>query len=248
MDGDLWKEASKFIPEKTKSGWVSPHLLFRGIAGRSSAQLHFQEHMADQPTEGILSDNLIECVSYTQNLINELNQAIRNELLSVRQKYNNLCKHQYDLRAEIIAEIPDFWPTVLINHRVIRKIVTKDDKKVLAFLQAVEVQEFENPTSGYKINFYFHDNEWFTNHCITREYHFREKGKSVVYVPIIRWNKGMCLFDNGKDVSEDGFSNRSGFFSWLQFERKAVRDTIGNYIKEELWPNPLKYYLNPGPK
>ncbi|VUZ45097.1 unnamed protein product [Hymenolepis diminuta] len=102
--------------------------------------------------------------------------------------------------------------------------------------------------SGYEINFYFHKNEWFTNHCITREYHFREKGRSVVCVTIIEWNKGMCLFDNGKDVSEDGFSNRSGFFSWLQFERKAVGDTIGNYIKEELWPNPLKYYLNTEPK
>nr|CUU97854.1 hypothetical transcript [Hymenolepis microstoma] len=206
--------------------------------------------MADQYSEDTSSDNLIiDRVNCTQRIIRELDQEARSEIRKVKKMYASLTKRQYNIRTEIIAEIPNFWQVVFINHSVIRKIVTKDDKEVLAFLQAVEVEEFENSSSGYRINFYFLENRWFTNHCLTREYLFKEKGKSVVNVPTMRWNNGMCLFDNGRDVNEEGFSNRSGFFSWLQFEREAVGDIIGVYIKEELWPNPFRYYFTsePGP-
>lgn len=61
----------------------------------------------------------------------------------------------------------------------------------------------------------------------------------------------MSLFespDNGKKQSEDDeLQSRSGFFSWFEFERSAVGDVIGDYIKDELWPNPLQYFLNPEP-
>ncbi|VDO04869.1 unnamed protein product [Rodentolepis nana] len=201
-------------------------------------------HLQASSPESLISDQL----SFIQNIIDGLSEEGRDEIRKVKKHYKDLIKDQYHFRTKIITEIPNFWQIVLINHSVIRKIITKEDKEVLAFLHAVEVEEYEDKiNSGYKINFYFLENRWFTNHCLTREYLFKESQNSIVNVPTMRWNKGMCLFDNGKDVDEEGYSNRSGFFSWLQFERKAVGDTIGVYIKEELWPNPFKYYFNSDP-
>lgn len=54
--------------------------------------------------------------------------------------------------------------------------------------------------------------------------------------------------DNGKDQDEEEeFPGRSGFFSWFEFERNAVGDVIGDYIKDELWPSPMQYYFNTEP-
>ncbi|VUZ45098.1 unnamed protein product [Hymenolepis diminuta] len=194
---------------------------------------------------------ILESVDAVQEAIDSLNKKASVEILKVEQKYNKLRKPHYERRAQLLAKVPIFWQTVFINHRHMRKLVTEDDQKVLTFLRAVEVQEFEDITSGYKINFFFDENEWFTNDCLTREYHVGEKGEPIVTSTKINWKPGMSLFespDNGKKQSEDDeLQSRSGFFSWFEFERSAVGDVIGDYIKDELWPNPLQYFLNPEP-
>ncbi|KAM7542543.1 hypothetical protein Aperf_G00000015254 [Anoplocephala perfoliata] len=192
---------------------------------------------------------VLESVDSVQEAIDSLNKKASVEILKVEQKYNKLRKPHYEHRAELLAKIPVFWKTAFINHRHMRKIVTEEDKKVLTFLKAVEVQEFDDITSGYKINFYFDENDWFTNDCITREYRVAESGDPIVTATKINWKPNMSLFDssdNGKEEDNE-YLNRSGFFSWFAFERNAVGDIIGDYVKDELWPNPLQYYLNPEP-
>lgn len=51
--------------------------------------------------------------------------------------------------------------------------------------------------------------------------------------------------DNGREGQKRDFPHQSSFFCWFAYDRNAVGDVIGDYIKDELWPNPLQYYLNP---
>lgn len=97
--------------------------------------------------------DILESVDSVQEAIDSLNKKASVEILKVEQKFNKLRKPHYDHRAELLAKIPNFWLTVFMNHVQLRKLITQDDEKILSFLKAVEVQEFDDITSGYKINF-----------------------------------------------------------------------------------------------
>lgn len=97
--------------------------------------------------------DILESVDSVQEAIDSLNKKASVEILKVEQKFNKLRKPHYEHRAELLAKIPNFWHTVFVNHAHLRKVITEEDQKVLAYLRAVEVQEFDDITSGYKINF-----------------------------------------------------------------------------------------------
>lgn len=51
--------------------------------------------------------------------------------------------------------------------------------------------------------------------------------------------------DNGKEGGKREYQPQSSFFCWFTDDCDAVGDVIGESIKDELWPNPLQFYLNP---
>lgn len=70
----------------------------------------------------------------------------------------------------------------------------------------------------------------------------------------IKWKTGKCLTENGKSVpSGDKNAARkrshkeaSLFFSWFNDHSDASSDDFGDVIKDDIWPNPLQYYLAQG--
>jgi len=200
----------------------------------------------DLPPE--IDHDILESVDSVQEAIDSLNKKASVEILKVEQKFNKLRKPHYEHRAELLAKIPNFWLTVFMNHLQLRKLISEEDEKALAFLKAVEVQEFDDITSGYKINFYFDENEYFKNECITKEYHVGEKGEPTATSTKIEWKPNMDLTeakDNGKDGQKRDYPHQSSFFCWFTDDCDAVGDVVGESIKDELWPNPLQFYLNP---
>ena len=73
--------------------------------------------------------------------------------MHVEQKYNKLRQPHYKKRSELISKIPNFWVTVFVNHPQLSTLLDEDDEEALHYLKRVEVQEFEDIKSGYKINF-----------------------------------------------------------------------------------------------
>ncbi|VDD76685.1 unnamed protein product [Mesocestoides corti] len=200
----------------------------------------------DLPLE--VDHDILESVDSVQEAIDSLNKKASVEILKVEQKFNKLRKPHYEHRAELLAKIPHFWLTVFKNHLQLRKLITEEDEKVLALLKAVEVQEFEDITSGYRINFYFEENDWFKNECITKEYHVGDKGEPTATSTKIEWKPDMDLTEikgNGKDDQKREYPQQSSFFCWFTDDCDAVGDVIGESIKDELWPNPLQFYLTP---
>lgn len=64
-------------------------------------------------------------------------------------------------------------------------ILDEEEEECLHALNKLEVEEFEDIKSGYRINFHFDENPYFENKVLTKEFHLNSAGKyfkiNVVY-------------------------------------------------------------------
>ena len=56
-------------------------------------------------------------------------------------------------RAELVNKVPSFWPTVLVSHGRLSELISEVDEEALQALSHIEVHEFDDIKSGYKIDF-----------------------------------------------------------------------------------------------
>merc|ERR1712142_1424035 len=178
----------------------------------------------------------IQNMDEIQNHLDQITEKASVEILVVEQKYNKLRKPHYQKRNEIIGTIPNFWATVFTNHPQVSSIVTEKDEEALAFLTELEVEEFEDIKSGYK------------------EFHITDETAEVEGTPSfsteIKWKPGKSLVPKadlkaGAKRSKDDITGAAAtFFSWFNETAEDGICEIGESLKDDIWPNPLQYFLN----
>ncbi|XP_066599209.1 protein SET isoform X2 [Prorops nasuta] len=188
----------------------------------------------------------LEEIDGCQNQIDGLNEKASDEILEVEKKYNKLRKPYFQKRNEIIKRIPNFWVTAFVNNKEIAEILEEDEEDALRYLNKLEVEEFEDIKSGYRINFHFEENPYFENKTLTKEFHL---GSSASQSTAIRWKDGGDLTKRSKSKTplkgrKRGLKHRS-FFDWFTDHGDPSSDDIAELIKDDMWPNPLQYYLAP---
>jgi len=65
-----------------------------------------------------------------------------------------------------------------INHPQVSGILDEEEEECLHALNKLEVEEFEDIKSGYRINFHFDENPYFENKVLTKEFHLNSAGRS----------------------------------------------------------------------
>jgi len=195
----------------------------------------------------------LEEIDANQNEIDALNEQASEEILKVEQKYNKLRKPFYEARNDIIKRVPKFWLTAFINHPQISGLIEEEDEDCLQYLSKLEVEEFEDIKSGYKINFYFDANPYFEDEVLTKEFHTESTGDPVSKSTKIRWKEGFDLAAKAaqraaaaaaKTGRKRPLENRT-FFSWFSDNGDPSTDDVAEVIKDDMWPNPLQYFLVP---
>jgi len=191
----------------------------------------------------------LEQIDACQNDIDALNETASEEILKVEQKYNKLRKPFYEKRNDIIKRIPNFWVTAFINHPQISGILEEEEEECLHFLAKLEVEEFEDIKSGYRIHFHFDENPYFENTTLTKEFCLGAvSGPSSNSTPI-NWKEGKDLLKLMQFKQQSTKRKRhleyKTFFDWFVDNNDPVNDEIAELLKDDLWPNPLQYYLVP---
>jgi len=190
----------------------------------------------------------IEQIDEIQNEIERLNEAASQEILTIEQKYNKLRQPYYAKRSEHIARIPNFWLTAFVNHPQVSALLGEEDEDVLQHLTKVEIQEFDDIKSGYKINFLFSENPYFDNSIITKEFRLNESGEPASKSTTINWKPGKDLTQRSS-AAQKGAKKRTheeqqdSLFCWFTDHSDAGADELGEVIKDDIFPNPLQYYL-----
>ncbi|XP_074872173.1 uncharacterized protein LOC142024251 isoform X3 [Carettochelys insculpta] len=102
-----------------------------------------------------------------------------------------------------------------------------------------EVEELTHSKSGCKIKFYFGGNPYFQNEVIVKEFQAASSGRLVSHATPIRWWRDQDPQAHSAKSPEMGRS----FFAWFADHSFPAGDHIAEIIREDLWPNPLQYYL-----
>uniref|UniRef100_A0A670KAK1 SET nuclear proto-onco n=1 Tax=Podarcis muralis TaxID=64176 RepID=A0A670KAK1_PODMU len=192
----------------------------------------------------------IEHIDEVQNEIDRLNEQASEEILKVEQKYNKLRQPFFQKRSELIAKIPNFWVTTFVNHPQVSALLGEEDEEALHYLTRVEVTEFEDIKSGYRIDFYFDENPYFENKMLSKEFHLNESGDPSSKSSEIKWKSGKDLTKRSSQSQNKASRKRQheepeSFFTWFTDHSDAGADELGEVIKDDIWPNPLQYYLVP---
>ncbi|XP_020274296.1 NAP1-related protein 2-like isoform X3 [Asparagus officinalis] len=193
----------------------------------------------------------IEKLQEIQDELEKVNEEASDKVLEVEQKYNEIRRPVYKRRNEIIQSIPDFWLTAFLSHPALGDLLTEEDQKIFKHLISLDVEDSKDVKSGYTITFNFSANPYFEETKLEKTYIFDDEGTPNITGTKITWKEDIKSIPNG--VEHEKGSKRplteESFFSWFgEMHDKSflegVFDEVGELIKEDLWPNPLRYFNN----
>uniref|UniRef100_A0A2K5F711 SET nuclear proto-oncogene n=1 Tax=Aotus nancymaae TaxID=37293 RepID=A0A2K5F711_AOTNA len=188
--------------------------------------------------------------TYIENEQQEAIEHTDEEILKVEQKYDKLCQPFFQKRSELIAKVPNFGVATFVNHPQVSALLGEEDKEALNYLTRVEVIEFENIKSGYRIDFYFDENPSFENKFLSKEFHLNESGDPSSKSTKIKWKSGKDLMKHSSQTQNKAsrkkqHEEQESFITWFTNHSDAGADELGEVIKDDIWPNPFQYYLVP---
>ncbi|OBS77999.1 hypothetical protein A6R68_19608 [Neotoma lepida] len=159
--------------------------------------------------------------------------------LRLERRFGRMRRLHLARRSFIIQNIPGFWVTAFLNHPQLSTMISPRDEDMLGYLMNLEVRELRHTRTGCKFKFLFGSNPYFRNEMIVKEYECRSSGWVVSIATRIRWHRGQeapALVHRNRDTMRS-------FFSWFSQHSLPEADRIAQIIKDDLWPNPLQYYL-----
>lgn len=136
-----------------------------------------------------------------------------------------------------------------INHPQISGILEEEEEDCLHFMSKLEVDEFEDIKSGYRIHFHFDENPYFENRTLSKEFCLGASAGPSSNSTTIVWREGKDLLKLLQFKQQTNRRKRhleyKTFFDWFVDNSDPVNDEIAELLKDDLWPNPLQYYLVP---
>nr|XP_012610437.1 putative testis-specific Y-encoded-like protein 3 [Microcebus murinus] len=201
------------------------------LAGEEKLEGNAEAHEAQAPLnlDGLIVDLQWELAAVRA-------QAER-AYLGLQRSLGRMRRLHLARRSFIIQNIPGFWVTAFLNHPQLSALISPRDEDMLCYLMNLEVRE--QARSGCKFKFRFWSNPYFRNKVIVKEYECRSPGQVVSIATPIRWHRGQeppALVQRNRDAVRS-------FFSWFSQHSLPEADRVAQIIKDELWPNPLQYYL-----
>ena len=91
------------------------------------------------------------------------------------------------------VKIQNLGVTTYVKHPQVSALLGEEDEEVLHYLTRVEVTEFEEIKSGYRIDFYSDENPYFKNKIPLKEFHLNESGEPSSKSTEIKWKLGKDL-------------------------------------------------------
>eukprot|EP00668_Euglena_longa_P040481 GGOE01053302.1.p1 GENE.GGOE01053302.1~~GGOE01053302.1.p1 ORF type:complete len:159 (+),score=48.10 GGOE01053302.1:480-956(+) len=117
-----------------------------------------------------------------------------------------------------------------------------EDEDIFKYITNVNVEEKEDIKTGFKISVTFKENPYFTNTELWKDLTFTASNETEISQSGVCWKPGKN--PAGQGDAKPGSKRQRSNVSFFTFFEAARKDNIyiANIIKDDLWPNPWRYY------
>ncbi|XP_035144129.1 testis-specific Y-encoded-like protein 2 isoform X1 [Callithrix jacchus] len=184
-------------------------------------------------------ESILQALEDIQLDLEAVNIKAGKAFLRLKRKFIQMRRPFLERRDLIIQHIPGFWVKAFLNHPRISILINRRDEDIFRYLTNLQVQDLRHISMGYKMKLYFQTNPYFTNMVIVKEFQRNRSGRLVSHSTPIRWHRGQEPQARRRGNQDASHS----FFSWFSNHSLPEADRIAEIIKNDLWVNPLRYYL-----
>ncbi|KAF6072961.1 hypothetical protein HJG60_009997 [Phyllostomus discolor] len=179
----------------------------------------------------------LEALQALQLEMEPVNEQARRAFSRLQRKTWQRRKPHLELRSSIIQRMRGFWAEAqFVHHPELSAMISDQDKSMLSFMTDLKV---EKGSDRCKIVLLFRSNPYFRNEEIVKEYLVTLTGPRACYSTPIQWHK-----QYQREAYRRRHNNSSlNFFNWFSDHSLAGSGRIAEYICNDLWANPLKYYV-----
>ncbi|XP_067580988.1 testis-specific Y-encoded protein 4-like [Pseudorca crassidens] len=197
-----------------------------------------QEQGQEEPGPSPKSASL-EALEVLQLQLEPVNAECSRQLFRLKVTTLRRRKPYLEHRSTIIQSIPGFWVKVFVNHPRMSAMISTQDKEMLSYMTNLKVEELTYPSDYRKIMLFFRKNPYFQNEVVVKEYLIEVTGYRASHLAPIQWHR---RFE--KEVYSLRHNNSGlNFFNWFSDHTCVGSSRIAEIIGEDLWPDPLRYYL-----
>nr|XP_043623265.1 nucleosome assembly protein 1;4-like isoform X5 [Erigeron canadensis] len=160
----------------------------------------------------------VEVLRHIQSEHDEIEAKFFEERAALELKYQKLYEPLYSKRYDIVngvvevdevkdeaaadqtdgkdeKGVPDFWLTAMKTHEILAEEISERDEDALKYLKDIKWCRINDP-KGFKLEFFFDTNPYFTNSVLTKVYHMIDDDEPILEKAIgttIEWLPGKCL-------------------------------------------------------
>jgi len=202
------------------------------------------ESIEAKKSEASQSYEALEAIDRLHDEIDQINEKASKEILKIERDYSLKRNPLYKQRADLIAQVPQFWATTFRKHAVMASVL---DSGTLNFfddyLKALDVQDTTHVEYGYTLTFHFEENPFFANEFLSKTFQIGEDSTLGTTSTSIEWKEGKEMASISA-LGDDNDPEALSFFSW--FDKNGIIDDgseeLGEIIKEDVFPNAHNLY------
>lgn len=124
----------------------------------------------------------------------------------------------------------------MINHAEISALLQEEEEECLNYMIKVEVEEYDDIKSGYRIQFHFAPNPFFENNMLAKEFFLGGPSGPMSKSTVIEWKEG-------KDLQKSQLKRKQlapgrkrhldsrTFFDWFSDNSDPINDEIAELLK-----------------
>lgn len=135
------------------------------------------------------------------------------------------------------------------------RLLQDQEEDCLHYMTKLHVEDYDDVKTGYRISFHFKANPYFDNDVLVKEFHLASENSSTndftqtSTSTAIKWKEGKDLLKELQLKPPTSKKNRDiehkSFFDWFTDNTDPLNDDLAELIKDDIWPNPLQYFLVP---
>ncbi|XP_044768142.1 testis-specific Y-encoded protein 3-like, partial [Neomonachus schauinslandi] len=180
-----------------------------------------------------------EALEALQSEMEPVNKQASRSYSRLKLRFHQRWQHHLEHQSALIRGIAGFWAKAFVNHPQMSAMIGEQDEGLLGYMMDLKLEELRFPRVCRKILLFFRKNPYFRNEVIVKEYVLSAVGYGPSHCTPIQWHQ---------DYEREAYSSRHhntslNFFNLFSDHSFAGSSRIAEIILDDLWPNPLQYYV-----